>query len=68
MEITETQCGGPAGGCEVAAERKHPGRMGSTMDNATVLGYMVQYTQQDLARARGQRNWRTLFRGIGTSK
>jgi hypothetical protein len=36
--------------------------MGSAMNDATVLGYMVKYTQQDLARSRGQRNWRTLFR------
>lgn len=26
------------------------------------MEYMVAYTQQELARSRGQRNWRTLFR------
>lgn len=26
------------------------------------MDYLVEYTQQELARARGQRGWRTLFR------
>jgi hypothetical protein len=43
------------------------GRMISTMNDATMLGYMVKYTQQDLARVRGQRNWRTLFRNTNSN-
>lgn len=32
------------------------------MNDATLLSYMVKYAQQDMARSRGQRNWRTIFR------
>lgn len=30
------------------------------MDSIT-MGYVVNYNQQELARVRGQRNWRTMF-------
>jgi|CXWK01.1.fsa_nt_gi hypothetical protein len=30
--------------------------------DATMMKYVVNYTQQELARARGQSAWRTLFK------
>lgn len=32
------------------------------MLNATMLKYMAEYTQDELARNRGQRAWKQLFR------
>lgn len=32
------------------------------MTSATVLKYMAEYTQDELARSRGHRSWRQLFR------
>jgi hypothetical protein len=43
---------------DIAAMRKgvHP------MMDSNTMKYLVEYQQAELARTRGQRNWRTLFK------